>query len=163
MNRFGKFTAMISTALLTGMLSAAWAADVKDMGGWEQDGEYNRLYKNSERDRLKGIVETFEEVTPLPGMSTGLALVVKDVDGDRITVHVGPSWFVKADDTGLRKGDEVKIKGVWAEIGEQDIFMAAKIKRSEYDEYKIRRTRDGFPFWCMDPETLEKERSGKEE
>ena len=148
--------------MLAATASAGWTQETKDMGGWEIDGAYNKLYKNSERDRLKGVVQKFEEVTPLPGMAPGLALIVEDVDGDRITVHVGPSWFVKTEDTGLRKGDEVKIKGAWAEIGEQDVFMAAKIKRSEYEEYKIRRTRDGFPFWCMGGEELEKERSGKD-
>jgi hypothetical protein len=51
----------------------------------------------------------------------------------------------------------VKIKGVWATIGEKDVFMAAKVKRSEYDEYKVRLTSSGMPFWAMPPEQLAKE------
>lgn len=162
MKSLTKYAAIMAVALMTGAISTAHAQTPEDMGGWGLDGEYNNLYKNIERDRLKGVIEDFKEITPLPGMSPGLALIVEDVDGDRITVHLGPLWFVKAEDTGLRKGDQVKIKGVWAEIGEQDFFMAAKVKRSEYDEYKIRRTKDGFPFWAMSPEALEQERSGKE-
>jgi hypothetical protein len=55
----------------------------------------------------------------------------------------------------------VKIKGAWAEIEGRDLFIAAKVKRGEFDEYKIRRTRDGFPFWCMSDEELARERAGE--
>ncbi len=136
------------------------AADKKDMGGWDLGGAYNQLYKSSERDRLKGTVESFEEVVPMPGMSPGVAIVVKDDDGDRVMVHLGPRWFVDPDGIGVRKGDQVKIKGAWAVIGEEDVFIASKVKRSEFDEYKIRRTRDGYPFWCMSDAELARERAG---
>jgi len=141
------------------MWTAAGFAGEKpaDMGGWDTAGAYNAHYKNSERDRVKGVVEAIEEVTPLEGMSPGIALIVKDKDSEKVTVHVGPKWFVKAEDLGVRVGDEVKIKGVWAEIRGADVFMAAKVKRGEYDEYKIRRTSDGFPFWAMTPEEAAKE------
>ena len=146
--------------LLAAGLGSVSAGDRKDMGGWEVDGAYNQLYKSSERDRLKGDVEAFSEVTPLPGMSPGVALILKDVDGDRVVVHLGPRWFVDPEGIGIRKGDQVKIKGAWAEIGGEDVFIAAKVKRSEFDEYKIRRTRDGYPFWCMSPEELAGEKAG---
>ncbi|MEE4357150.1 MAG: hypothetical protein V2I97_11830 [Desulfococcaceae bacterium] len=133
----------------------------KDMGGWEISGAYNRLYKNSERDRLKGEVTDIIEFTPMTGMSPGTGLIVRDQDGDKISVHLGPRWFVEPGSTGIRKGDAVKIKGVWAEIGGKDIFMAAKVKKGEYSEYKIRRTKDGMPFWVMSKEELEKEQSAE--
>ncbi|WP_373501043.1 hypothetical protein [Desulfococcus sp.] len=136
------------------------AADPKDMGGWEVDGAYNRLYKGSERDRLKGIIEDVKEVVPLAGMSAGVALVVKDEDGDRVLVHLGPRWFVDPEGIGVRKGDEVKIRGAWADVGGEDVFIASKVKRSEFEEYKVRRTRDGYPFWSMSAEELEREKGG---
>ena len=136
------------------------AGDTKDMGGWDIDGAYNQLYKSSERDRLKGDVEAFSEVVPLPGMSPGVAMIIKDADGDRVVVHLGPKWFVGLEGIGIRKGDQVKIKGAWAEIGGEDVFIAAKVKRGEFDEYKVRRTRDGFPFWCMSVQELAREKAG---
>jgi hypothetical protein len=147
--------------LLAAGAGSASAGDRKDMGGWEVDGAYNQLYKSSERDRLKGDIQDIVEVVPLEGMSPGVALIVKDVDGDRVTVHIGPRWFVDPEGMGVRKGDQVKIKGAWAEIGDEDIFIAAKVKRSEFDEYKVRLTRNGFPFWCMSEDELARERSSE--
>lgn len=146
--------------VLAAGVGTGFAGNAKDMGGWDVDGAYNQFYKSSERDRLKGEVEAFSEVVPLPGMSPGVAMIIKDDDGDRIVVHLGPKWFVDPKGIGIRKGDKVKIKGAWSEIGNEDVFIAAKVKRGEFDEYKIRRTRDGFPFWCMSAEELAREKAG---
>lgn len=151
----------IGIGLLIAVRVGGAAAQPKEMGGWEPGGAYNRLYKSSERDRLKGVIEEVTEVVPLPGMSPGVAIVLKDEDGDRVRVHLGPRWFVDPEGIGVRKGDEVKIRGAWAEVGGEDVFIASKVKRSEFEEYKVRRTRDGYPFWCMSPEELAAEKSGE--
>ncbi len=158
-----KLTPIVAAGLMLAVVFAggASAGDSQEMGGWEVDGAYNQLYKSSERDRLKGDIEKIIEVVPMEGMSPGVALIVKDVDGDRVTVHIGPKWFVDSDGMGLRKGDRVKIKGAWAEIGDQDVFIASKVKRSEFDEYKVRLTRNGFPFWCMSEAELARERASE--
>jgi hypothetical protein len=104
----------------------------------------------------------FKEITPLPGMSPGIALLIKDRDTDEIiTVHLGPSSFVNPNSISLRKGEKVKVRGVWAEIGDQEIFMASKVKKGDYYEYKVRLTKDGTPFWTMSPEELARERKAK--
>ncbi len=151
--------ACVISVMIAGM-DGAVAGDSKDMGGWEINGAYNQLYKSSERDRLKGTVEAVSEVVPLNGMSAGVALILKDEDGDKVMVHLGPRWFVDPEGIGVRKGDEVKIKGAWAEVGGEDVCIAAKVKRSEFEEYKVRRTRDGRPFWCMSAEELAREKKG---
>jgi hypothetical protein len=148
----------ITLVMLIATVGIATATDPKDMGGWEIDGKYNRLYAADELDSFKGRVVSVKKITPLPGMSPGIAVIVEDRGGEDVLVHIGPQWFVKRNDLGLRKGDKVKVKGVWADIDEQEIFMASKIKRSEFSEYKIRRTSDGKPFWAMTPQELAKER-----
>ena len=55
----------------------------------------------------------------------------------------------------------MKVKGVWAEIDGKEVFMASKVKRGDYYEYKVRLTKDGTPFWTMSPEELARERAGK--
>lgn len=147
--------------LIAPVLAQDKGAEKADMGGWDLDGAYNRLYKNSERDRFKGEIQAITEVVPMPGMSPGVALIVKDADGEDITVHLGPKWFIRSERMGLRVGDRVKVKGVWAEIGEQDFFMAAKVKTGEFEAFKVRLTKNGMPFWAMSPEELARERSGK--
>ncbi len=153
MNR-KRFQIWISAFLMiVGLMVVSGGAEEKaDMDGWGPGSEYNQHYKNSERDRIKGVIADIIEVKPLPGMSPGVALVVKDSEGEKVTVHLAPDWYEKAHPSGLRKGDQVKIKGVWAEIGGREIFMAAKVKRNESEEYKVRKTKDGKPFWTMGKE-----------
>ncbi|MGD9975109.1 MAG: hypothetical protein AB7S77_18770 [Desulfatirhabdiaceae bacterium] len=139
----------------------AVAAENQDMGGWERGGKYDRLYVPSERDSFKGTLTGFKEIVPFPGMSPGVAVLVKDPDGDVVTVHLGPKWFVNPDETGLKKGDRVKVKGVWVEINNEDVVIASKISRGDFFEYKVRLTSDGKPFWTMTKEEFDKERSQK--
>lgn len=101
----------------------------------------------------------FKEIVPLPGMSPGVALLVKEPSGEVITVHLGPKWFATPETTGIKRDDKVKIKGVWAEFEGKDVFMAAKISKGDFFEYKLRLSRDGTPFWTLTPEELKKERS----
>jgi hypothetical protein len=55
----------------------------------------------------------------------------------------------------VKKNDRVKLKGVWAEINDRDIFMASKIKKDpDLEIVKVRLTKDGTPFWTMTPEQL---------
>ncbi|MCP4692506.1 MAG: hypothetical protein GY859_30965 [Desulfobacterales bacterium] len=139
----------------------ATAGDKKDMGGWEKDSPYNQLYDASERDSFKGRVVAVKEVVPMPGMSPAVALVVKESETDSILVHVCPVWWADSRSIGVKKGDKVKVKGVWAEIDGEDVFMASKVKRGDYFEFKVRLTKNGLPFWAMTPEELEKEKKKK--
>lgn len=132
----------------------------KDMGGWQEDGAYNKLYQASELDKLKGYVQKVIEVVPLKGMAPGVGLIMKDGDGDKVLVHIGPKWFV-GDSIGVKRGEKIKVKGSWAEIDGKDVFMASKIKKGDFFELKVRLTKNGKPFWTMSPEELAKERASK--
>jgi hypothetical protein len=130
--------------------------------GWEIDSAYNKHYNLDEWDSFKATAVGFQEITPLPGMSPGIALLVRDLDSDEpVMVHLGPSSFVNPNSISIRKGDRVYLKGVWAEISGQEVFMASKIKKGDYYEYKVRLTKDGTPFWTMSAEQLAKETKGK--
>jgi hypothetical protein len=142
-------------------ISMAMTADKKDMGGWEIGSPYNKHYDVSEVERFRAWVVKVAETVPMPGMSPGVALHVREgnAPGDEITVvHVCPTWFIKPSSIGLKPGDRVKIRGVWAEINGKDVFMASKIKKGDYFSLKVRLTKDGRPFWTMDPQELAAER-----
>jgi hypothetical protein len=131
-----------------------------DMGGWEKEGAYNKLYKASELDKLKCWVKKVKEVVPMKGMSPGIALIADDGDGEEFVVHVGPKWYL-GKTTGITRGDKLKIRGSWAEIDGEDVFMASKIKKGDYFVLKVRLTKDGTPFWTMTPEELAREQAQK--
>jgi hypothetical protein len=139
-------------------IGSGTAEEKKDMGGWERNSKYDKLYVPSDRDSIKGIVTGFKEIIPFPGMSPGVAPVVKDPDGDVVTVHLGPRWFIDPAATGIRKDDKVKIKGAWVELNNEDIVIASKISKGDFFEYKLRLTKDGTPLWTLSKEDLERER-----
>jgi hypothetical protein len=145
-----------------GVISVApgFAAEAAGMGGWEKNSPYNRLYNPAEMDRIKGDIEKITEVVPMPGMSPGIALVLRESKSETTLVHLCPSWYIDSKNTGLKKGDTVKIRGVWAEVDGNYVFMASKIKKGDYFELKIRLTKDGTPFWTMSPEEEARENAG---
>ncbi len=139
--------ALIGIAFVLGMyifgLNAGFAGETGGIVGWEKDSAYNKLYDLDEWDSFKGNVVGFKRIIPLKGMSPGVALLVRDGDSDEtVTVHLGPSPFVNPNRISLRKGDKVKVKGVWAEIDGKEVFMASKVKKGNYYEYKVRLTKD---------------------
>jgi hypothetical protein len=155
-------THLIISAIVVGLFAgAAGAAGPADMGGWDEDSAYNRMYDPIEMDKFKALVVKVTEVVPMPGMSPGVALEVREGKrggGDQILVHLCPTWFAEPGDIGIKRGDQVKLKGVWAEIDGKDVFMASKVKKGEYFEFKVRLTKNGKPFWTMSPEELKRER-----
>ena len=147
-------------AMLVLVTGSAFAGDQKDMGGWELDSNYNKFYNAQEVDRLKGIVKKVMTVVPIKGMALGVALLFEESKGDATLVHICPEWYLGRKQIGLKKGDKLKIKGAWAEINDEFVFMASKIKKGDYFELKVRLTKNGKPFWTMGPEELAKETAG---
>lgn len=136
--------------------------NIPDMKGWEIGSQYNKNYKASELDHFRATVVDVLEVVPMEGMSPATAITVQESDEDSpILVHICPAWFTGKDSLGLKKGDRIKIRGVWAEIDGQDVFLAAKIKKGDYFEFKVRLTKDGTPFWTMSEEQLANERAAE--
>jgi len=121
--------------------------------GWEKDSPYNKLYNYKERDSLKGKLLKFKKLTPLKGMAPATSIILKEGD-EKITVHLCPWDYASPKETGLRKGVKTKIKGVWAVINDEDVFMAAKTKQGDDFEFKVRLTKDGTPFWTMSAEEI---------
>ena len=158
--RSAKLFSRLVLVLLAVSIIVPGSVRAKDMGGWEEDGAYNKLYQPTELDRLKCTVVNVTEVTPMKGMSPGIALIVADGDGEKITVHVGPKWFL-GDSVAIKKGEKLKIRGSWADIDGQEVFMASKIKKGDYYELKVRLTKTGKPFWTMSEEELAREQAAQ--
>lgn len=144
------------------LLIPALASAAGDISGWEADSEYNELYDPKERDSIKGDIVKFITVTPMKGMAPGTAFILDEGGGDEVVVHVCPESYASGRETGLRRGDWVKVKGVWADIGDESIFMAAKIRKDNDYAFKVRLTSDGTPFWTMSPEMLAMEKAAVE-
>lgn len=156
------FGLMIILSSVIISLNEASAFDERDMGGWGVSDLYNRHYNVREFEKIRAWVKRIKTVSPMPGMSPGVALDVWE-GSHEFEVHVAPVWFVKPGEIGVKPGDRIKIKGVWAEVNGKDIFMASKIKKGDYWELKVRLTKNGKPFWTMTPEELASERSPEQQ
>jgi len=135
-----------------------FAADKQPITGWEAESEYDRLYRPDQYVKLKGTLVEIIEVVPKPGMVPGVGMVFHIRDGERATVHFAPKWFARFLIYGFKKGDNVKVKGCWAEIEGKKFFMASKVRNGEVFEMKFRRTMDGKPYWTLTPEEMIKEK-----
>lgn len=124
-----------------------------DIKGWEKGGDYDKLFDPKEADALKGRVVKIIDIKPFDGMAAGVGLQIEDKKDKTLEiVHLGPKDFVDLASIGLKEGDQVKVMGAWAEIDGQDILLAVKVKKGEDTQLKVRRTKDGYPFWNMTPE-----------
>ncbi len=148
---------VIAGALALLMFAALSSAG--DITGWEVDSKYNKLFDPKERDDIKGDIVKFITVTPMKGMAPGTAFILDEGGGDTVVVHLCPESYASGRETGLRSGDWVKVKGVWADIGDESIYMAAKIRKDNDFAFKVRLTSDGTPFWTLSPEQLAKEKA----
>ena len=163
--KFNKMFFITGLFCLAAMLSfdIIIAGETKDMGGWGLNDAYNKFYDVAEVDSFKADVVKINEAAPMPGMSPGVILKVKEsnVDNETTEIHICPTWYRDASAIGIKRGDRVKIRGVWAEIDGRDVFMASKIKKGDYFVLKVRLTKDGTPFWTMSAEQLAKEQQDK--
>ena len=89
-------------------------------------------------------------------MAPGVGLLVQSPQDGSVTVHLGPRSFINVNTIWNLKGAQVKVRGVWAEIKNEKVFIAYKLK-SDKLAIKLRRTRDGTPLWTMSPQELAKE------
>lgn len=159
---FSLYCAMF--ALLAPMLIGVGdtrADEVDVPTGWEAGGPYDKHYNPNELDKFRAWVIAVKEVVPMAGMAPGVALEVKEGkdDEESILVHICPTAYMGPKQIGLRRGDRIKIRGSWAYIEDKDVFMAAKIKKGDYFELKVRFTSDGRPFWTLTAEELAREKS----
>ena len=148
--------------ILMACLGVAFAAEPAEKKGWGIDDPYNKLFNPKDFEKIKAKVVRVMEVVPMAGMSPATALEVSEGSGTFV-VHLCPVWFAKPTDVGVRPGDRITLKGSWAEINGKDVFLASKVKKGESQEFKVRLTKDGTPFWTMTPEQLAKERAAKDD
>ncbi|MFO7707046.1 MAG: hypothetical protein R6V84_02650 [Desulfobacterales bacterium] len=151
---------LIAVLSLVVLSATGAAAEADAMKGWGTSDPYNTFYNAKELERFKATVVKIVEVVPMPGMSPGIALEVRE-GSEIILVHLGPAAFFKQADIGMKPGDRVDVRGCWAEINGKDVLMASKVKKGKNFELKVRLTKDGTPFWSMTPEQLAKEQKNQ--
>ena len=116
-------------------------------GGWGPGSEYCRMYDTKTVETIKGEVISVEKFSPMKGMSHGIHIMMK-TDKETISVHLGPEWYIAAQDTKIERKDLIAVKGsrmTHPFFGEKPFIVASWVKKGE----EVLRIRDdsGLPVW----------------
>ena len=116
--------------------------------GWEEGSRYNKYFNASKIDTVSGKILKIEDKAPMPGMASGIELLVlsvRDTVKDTLTVQICPKWMATNLNINLKVNDEVEIEGCKAVCNGAKVFMASRLVAPGI----ILQLRDekGSPIW----------------
>ena len=106
--------------------------------------QYIRMYDPKTVEKISGIVERVDMITPLKGMSRGVHLLVK-IDKETAEVHLGPVWYLENQDVKIMPKDKVEVRGSKIMFFGKPVIIAAEVKKG--DEVLKLRDANGSPAW----------------
>jgi hypothetical protein len=130
---------------LTPMAALAQRGPWAGSGGWGSDGHWGRIYNPSNVVTIDGTVSAIENFAPPRGMSQGVHLVLATKDG-KLTILLGPAWYVDHQDATLAVGDTVQVVGARATLDGKDVIVAKSVTKG--DQILQLRDDNGVPFWA---------------
>jgi len=113
-------------------------------GGWGPGTPYGRMYDVKTVETIHGQVVAVDRFTPEKGMSAGLHLRIK-TDGETISVHLGPEWYMDRQDVAIQAKDSIEVKGSRITFEGKPAIIAAEIRKG--DQTLTLRDASGFPVW----------------
>lgn len=142
-NRLGILAAFGVVLFLAGVgLAQPWKGR---MAGWGPGDPYNRMYNPATVETLKGTVEKVDRFTPGRGMSYGVHILLK-TDKETIPVHLGPGWYVEAQEVKMNPGDKVEVTGSRITFEGKPAIVASQVKKG--GQTLTLRDASGTPAWA---------------
>jgi hypothetical protein len=132
-------------ALVATNASAQRGMRWRGSGGWGPGSDYGRMYDPKTVTTIGGEVLSVDTFMPSKGMSPGVHLTLKTVEGN-VSVHLGPEWYISSQDTRVGKGDKIEVRGSRITFEGKPAIIAAQITKGN----EVLRLRDdnGFPAWA---------------
>ncbi len=115
---------------------------------YESVNESERLYRDDQSQTIRGVIKEVNTVTLKDGARFS-RLSLQMAHDEVIPVHLGPSWFMEENQylMDLNVGREVEVKGSFATVAEQPVFVAAQLHNDRRKEGMRLRRDDGLPAW----------------
>jgi hypothetical protein len=113
-------------------------------GGWRADSTFNRMYNLKTVETVAGEITTIDTLIPAKGKSYGVHLMLK-TDKEKISVHLGPGWYLAKQDVKIELKDKVEIKGSRIIFEGSPAIIAAEVKKG--DSILKLRNESGIPCW----------------
>jgi sporulation protein YlmC with PRC-barrel domain len=114
---------------------------------WASGTDYNKQFNPGSIKTVSGTIESVGTFEPQMGVSEGLRLRVMTADGNVITVHVGPEWYVQQQGFSFKSGDKVTVTGSETQVRDRSVIMATKLE-CDGKTLELRSDR-GEPKWKM--------------
>jgi len=114
-------------------------------GGWGPGSSYNRMYDPKTVETVTGEVVSVSSIVPNKGMGAGIHMTL-DTGKEKISVHLGPSWYLENQDVKIEPKDKVEVKGSKIAFQGKPAIIAMEVKKG--DEVLKLRDDAGFPVWA---------------
>jgi hypothetical protein len=139
-----KFLAVIPLIFCAALAMAQ--AGIKDTtGGYGPTSEYNKSYDAGVTFTFNGKVTSKIVEPPVKGMANGVELVVKQSDGTKFNVQLGPEWFVSRMPLKVDVGDNVIIQGSRGKLDGKKVVFAQTITKGK--QVIAFRSKTGWGRW----------------
>ena len=81
----------------------------------------------------------------MPGMVSGIQLVVRTEADKIMRVQVGPEWYLEHQDAEIAEHDTVQVTGAVTEMDGQPVLLAREV---QFDGHTLTlRDAQGLPMW----------------
>ena len=106
--------------------------------------QYQRMYDPKTVETIRGEVERVNRISYRRGRGEGVHLILK-TDKEVIPVHLGPSWYLDAQDVKIGPNDTVEVKGSRVTFNGKLVLIASEVKKG----VALLKLRDesGVPAW----------------
>jgi len=113
--------------------------------GPHADRQLMRLYNPQTVTTVKGAVESLGTMPPSGGPAATRSAVLK-TDRGKITVYLGPDWYLDQQKISLKAGDKLAVTGSKVTIGEQPSIITKDLKKGGGKTITLRDNK-GVPVW----------------
>lgn len=111
---------------------------------WGAEGTFQRMYNPSTVEIIKAEVIKVNKFTPTKGATFGIHLIVK-TEIEKISVHLGPGWFMENQNIKIEPKDKIEIRGSRIIFEGKPAIIAAEVRKGE--NFLKLRDEGGFPVW----------------
>ncbi|MCD6064764.1 MAG: putative exported protein [Flavipsychrobacter sp.] len=93
---------------------------------------------------INGTITAVEKQLHNKKGGVGVHLLVQTAT-EKVTVHLGPQWYIEQQLFTLAKGDKVEVEGSQVEMNGETVMIAKRIKKGA-QQLELRKE-DGTPLW----------------
>lgn len=112
---------------------------------WMESSNYQQMVQKGQHATVRGTVKDVDNKSPGTDLAEGCIVTVADQSGTQRIVHLGPSWFVKHQQTILKSGDNIEVNGTEFTLDGHDVIAAQTISTPR-GTFRF-RDEQGRPVW----------------